>query len=651
MKTHTRKTISSLILGATALMSPLTATAEEEPPIYKLDEFVFVSTRTPLSLDRVSPSVSYISDEEMERWQDQNLVDALSRAPGLTTWSNGATGGLTSLSTRGTESNHTGFFLDGRRLNPGFGNQYDIEFLSVDNLRGLEVQRGAASVNFGTSGIGGVVNARLKSAIGLKRSEAALSGEGGSNDYRQTGFSGAVGSDRLGMTVSASGLATNNERANDRYEKTNFVSRLDFALTDQIYFELLGTSFDTEKELPGPANNPTPFDEQETTSWLVSPGVRYLTDELSVHLFYARSERNADIFEVNPAYMSVFPFSFLGNFPISNEIDVISDEVDLQLDYSLSDAALFTAGLTYRNDDVSNSNLNTFSPLAPPNPYAETFQEWGFFGLLSWQLSDVLEARGGLRYDDYSEYDNELTGNFSLIHTFPGIDASIFAKIANSYAPPSAVDFAYDSDVSTPLNAEESTSYEIGFRQNLLQGRLSYSLVLFRNEIDQLLSFEPSTFDTFNIEQATTQGAEFSVEYVASDKLTLGLGYTYLEAESDRLNDPRTGGFVPDPADEVPLARRPNHLLQLSAFYAVTDSLNAGIQALGQFGREDIDPATFVQVSAEDFFVVRLVVDWKIDDNWSAYGRVENLLDEDYASAAGFPALGRAGYLGIKYTF
>jgi vitamin B12 transporter len=649
-KRKTRFSFISLVLPAITCASLLTA--EEELPIYDLGKFVVVSTRTPLSLDRASPSVSLITNNEMELWQDRSFAEAISRTPGLVLWSNGSMGSLTSLSTRGTESNHTGFFLDGRRLNPGFGNQYDLGLLSLDNLESIEVQKGASTVNYGSSGIGGVINARLKSALDVTEPETSVHAEAGPNDYRKAGLNTAVGTETIGFSLSASTLSTDNERGNDGYEKMNLASRLDWKLNDQFYFELLGAFFDAEKELPGSELSPTPFDLEQTTNWLVSPGLRYLTDELSVHLFYARSERNADIFEVNSAFnYSVFPAIYLGDFPISNEIDITGDEVDLQLDYSLSDDALLTVGAVYRNDEARNTNLFTSSPLAPAVPYEESFQQWGTYALLAWQLSETFEMRGGLRYDDYSEYDDEITGNFSLIYKLADWDAALFAKVASSYAPPSAVDLAYDSDLSTPLSAEESFSYEMGFRQSLLGGGLTYSLLFFRNEIDELLSYEPSTFDTFNIEEAVTQGAEVSVEYQASEKLMLGLGYTYLIAESDRLNDPRTGGFIADPADGVPLARRPEHLLQFSAFYAFTDSLSAGLQVIGQFDREDIDPGTFLQVPAEDFLVLRLVADWEINETWSIYGRVENLLDETYASAAGYPTLGRAGYLGVKYNF
>ena len=130
----------------------------EEPsasePVYELQDFVVVATRTPLGLDRVSPSVSYISMEEMEIWQDVLSTDLLEREAGLTLISSGAMGAQTSLFTRGTNSDHTSFFIDGRRMSSGFGNLFDLEHIQVSGLESVQVLKGAASVQYGSSNIG-----------------------------------------------------------------------------------------------------------------------------------------------------------------------------------------------------------------------------------------------------------------------------------------------------------------------------------------------------------------------------------------------------------------------------------------------------------------------------------------------------------------
>jgi len=633
-----------------------TAPATDEAATYELPPYVVVATRTPLGLDRVSPSVSYISDATIERWQDDSLVDSLRREPGMVVWSNGSEGSLTSLSIRGTESNHTGFFIDGRRLTPGFGNQYNLDYLSVENLSSVQVLRGASSVHYGSSSIGGVVQLETQSGLDADAPTGSVSAEVGANEYFGGEFSFLTGSANYGISVAGRVLTTENERPNDHYEDGYLNSRFDYRLTEDLAFELLAFYSKADKGLPASVQSPKPNDEQTTTSWMVSPGIRYATDLVTVDLFYARSEYLAELYQENEAFSPVFPFPSLGFFPIRNEIEVLSDEVGLQVDYSVNDDLLLTLGAAYRSDDASNSNLNTFSPLEPADPYDETFGQQGYYAQALWMIGNF-ELRGGARYDNYTDFDDRLTGSAELVYYLNALDAALFAKAATSYAPPGASDLAFDSDTSTPLDAEESRSFEIGWRQSLMEEDLTYSLVAFRNEIDELIDFvyDPMTFgfDSVNVEEATTEGIEFQVQYTGIDKLELGFNYTYLRAVADYQDDPRTA-FVfgmPDPAEDVRLARRPRHLVQASAHYRFSESLTGGIEAVGYFDRKDIDPNTFVLTEAEDYVVTRLVADWQLNENLSIFGRVENLLDESYAAAAGFPALGRAGYIGARFEF
>ncbi len=643
---RTIRTGCTLGLAAVVLCSSLTAEVEDE-----LDELIVVSTRTPLGIDRVSPSVSYVSTEDLATWQNQRLVDVLIQQPGMALWSTGGLGNTSSLSVRGTESNHTAMFIEGRRLSPGFGNEYDLSFLTPANASSVQIQRGPSSVQYGSSNIGGVIDTRLRSGLGVNSPESNVYAEYGSNAFQHAGIETRVGNESTGFSLSTSSLSTDNERPNDAFEQSNLTSRFDWMINERLSFELLALGFANEKEVPGDTITPTPFNRQETTNWLISPGVRFKTDQVSAHIFYSRSERNSDTFEVNPAYGPFPLFPYLGDFPISNQIEVINDEFNLQVDYSLPGDSLLTFGAVFRNDQVDNSNIYTYNPLDPPTPYEESFQQLGSFAQILWMLDENTELHAGIRSDHYSDFDNETTGNLMLIHHFRGSGTSIFAKAATSYAPPSAVDVAYDSDISTPLNAESSTSYEIGAKQAFLNDRMNGSMVIFRNEIDNLLSYEPSTFDTFNIEQATTEGIEASISYQATDEWKWVMGYTYLRAVADRLNDPRTGGFIPDPAKDVPLARRPRHLVQLSTHFKFTEDFGAGLQLIGQLHRQDIDPSAYLQGEAEDFVVLRMVADWQVTKDWSIYGRIENLLDESYASAAGFPAIGRTAYVGVKYSF
>lgn len=587
--------------------------AEPGPPVYKLDEFVVVGTRTPLSPERTSPSVSAISGEAMDAWQDRGLMDALFREPGVGLAQNGALGSVGSLFIRGTEARHSAVLLDGRRLNPGLSNQFALEHLAVDNLASVQLKKGASSVNYGSSGIGGVIDLRTRSGFDRDGS-GHIEGEVGSNNYRRGAAGLAYSEDAWAVSFEASALSTDNERDNDAYERASITQRLDYKLTDALSLELVGRYTDTDKEAPGRISNPSSFAFGESENWLLSPGVRYATDEISVHLFYSRSEFDRQGVD---DFGAPFPF----------ESSVESDELSLQVDFSLAGDALLTAGANYRSDKPQSSN----------NPGFDTnFEQTGAFLQLIAPLTESFELRAGVRGDDFSQYEDSLTGSIEAIYFNEALQLSVFTKLANSYSPPTGQDLIFDGDPGTPVKPEESVSYEVGLRKDFLQKDLEVEMVYFRNEIEDLIvfTFDPVTFisDGFNEEEALTEGVETRFSYQVNENFSLSGSYTYLTAENE--------------SDDERLVKRPRHTIQAAAELMATEEIRFGLNALSY-----IDRLGFGGADLDDFVLVNLVADWRVTDDWTVFARADNLFDKDYELSAGFPSLGRTGYLGVRLEF
>lgn len=619
---------------------PLWAEADEAatPEMETLPPYVVVATRTAIPLPEVSPSVAYISQEAMARNQDHHLVDVLKREPGVVLNSNGTKGALSSLYLRGSNSDHTGFFMEGRRLNTGFGNQYNLEAIPVINLESVQLQKGASSVNYGSSGIGGVLDLQTRSAAELEAGtqRSSIEAEIGSNDYRRLSASTAHAGEDWSMTLGASFVETDNERQNDAYESRNVNTRFEYRLTEKLDFELIGLFTDTEKGMPDTVTNHSDTNFGETEMWLLSPGVRYQNEDWSGHFFYSKSQLTLDMRSLEFGFSP--PFSS-GLVDTRNYVE--SDELYLQLDYAGFENTVMSSGMVYRNDQAYNSNLDAYDFTAPERPFSERYEQVGVWSQLQLALTEALELRLGGRYDSYSDFDSSYSGRVEALYHFEDAKLTLFAKLANSYAPPSAADIAYDGDpVGTPLNPEESVSYEIGFKQKLFDDSLEFSGLVFRNEIDNLIGY--AGLDAYNVNQATTEGVELSADYTPVETLELGLGYTYLTAM--------------DEESDLRLLRRPRHVVQVSAFYSPSETLSFGLTGRGYFGREDASfgpPPAFAQIQAdqEDYFVVEWLMDWQVSEQWSLFARVENLLDESYESVLGYPALGRAGYLGARFEF
>ena len=121
------------------------------------------------------------------------------------------------------------FSLDGRRLNAAFSGQYDLESLSLNNIDSVQLMKGGSTVNYGSSGIGGVVDLRTKTILGNDIKNLSLEYESGSDNFDRAMINGHVSSENFAISFARSKLSTDNERENDYYENNSSLARLDFS--------------------------------------------------------------------------------------------------------------------------------------------------------------------------------------------------------------------------------------------------------------------------------------------------------------------------------------------------------------------------------------------------------------------------------------
>jgi outer membrane receptor for ferrienterochelin and colicins len=96
-----------------------------------------------------------VSSEELKRYGDTSIGDALKRVPGVSVGAGGR-----DIRMRGLGSGYTQILLNGEKVPPGF----NIETLAPDSIERIEVIR-AASAEFSTQAIAGTINIVLKKAV------------------------------------------------------------------------------------------------------------------------------------------------------------------------------------------------------------------------------------------------------------------------------------------------------------------------------------------------------------------------------------------------------------------------------------------------------------------------------------------------------
>ncbi len=144
-----------LTLAAAAVIAASQSMAEDKKPepIQKIEIKGAAEAYNPRKDDTASKII--VSADELKRYGDTSIGDALKRVPGVSVGPGGK-----DIRMRGLGSGYTQILLNGERVPPGFS----IESLSPDSIERIEVIR-AASAEFSTQSIAGTINIVLKKAV------------------------------------------------------------------------------------------------------------------------------------------------------------------------------------------------------------------------------------------------------------------------------------------------------------------------------------------------------------------------------------------------------------------------------------------------------------------------------------------------------
>lgn len=120
-----------------------------------LDTITVTASKVETSVIDAPASISIVDDEELDRYQPQNLGDILRSLPGVET-SGGPRATAQMPSIRGLTDDRVVIRLDGARANFRSGHKGGL-FLDPETLKQVEVFRGPASTMQGTGALGGVL--------------------------------------------------------------------------------------------------------------------------------------------------------------------------------------------------------------------------------------------------------------------------------------------------------------------------------------------------------------------------------------------------------------------------------------------------------------------------------------------------------------
>ncbi|MBI5103090.1 MAG: TonB-dependent receptor [Nitrospirae bacterium] len=521
--------ICLLFVSLFCCVPPARAASEEEQAflsMYFKPEELEISTRRAISLIKAPAIATVITGREIHNMGARTLMDVLKLVPGMGVAITDQ--GFFRLEVRGTvtgQSEKVLIMIDGHSLNrnhAGSAFPFFLDYLSVDNIKKIEIVRGPGSALYGTNAFVAVINIITKGAEDVEG--ATFSVSGGSFDTRKYNLlAGKTFKNGLKISGSIDYMKTQGPDlriTRDRLSGTPFTAAPGNADTR---FEGTGIYFEASyKDLTyrgqylandrgayiGLGNALTDYNSLKSDNfWHELSYSHSFTEKFSAKMKFYYDYFNQDWL------VKVFPDGFAGSFPDGMiggpKAKDRTTGGEIQLDYDISAANHLLAGVDYeelRQYDVkaiSNFNPNTGEYLGS----VQDISSWGnwsrnvkryiFAAYLQdeWKIKDKVSLTAGIRYDHYSDFGDTTNPRFGIVWRF--LDkAELKLLYGQAFRAPT---FTELYTVNNPtlmgnphLAPEKIRTYEAGIGYTYSE-RFRFDLNYFYNDIDDLIVRDPST--------------------------------------------------------------------------------------------------------------------------------------------------------------
>lgn len=643
------------------------------------ESLVVSAAHVDLPLSQAAAAITVVNRDEIEARQVRTIGDALRTIPGLAIAQNGTLGSLTSLFTRGGESDFTLVLVDGLRAN-AFGGGVDLSQIPLGDVERVEVVRGPQSAVFGSDAIGGVVQivtgrcgggARTAST-GCDRVDVLV--EGGSlasvrgraaNAGTRAGFSWSASAEHA-RTDGFTGIApaTGETVSNDDGRVQHLAGSAGWQHGAGAEVRGHAQFSATERGFPGAyGSNPV---GAYTAVDRVSRGESNRR-QFGIQWLQPWGGASSRVRQRTTAAFSDFDSNFLSRFGAS-ESSTRRVTFRSQADAALASAVGLSAGIEL----LRETGESTFITGERLEPIPVRRLAAGYFGEARYAPTARLSVAGGVRVEQIRR--DALDGNPSVFSPRPAFPAetvlSANPRIAIAYLltsttrvrgsagtgirPPDAFEIAFTDNPG--LKPERSRSVDAGVQQTFARDTAVVEATFFYNDYDDLIvsvgrSFrDASRYRTDNISNARTRGLELSAGVRPIAALDLRAAYTLLDSRILAVDGTREAP-APYRVGER-LIRRPRHRGSFNALLTTSRaSLFADLEIRGRV--RDVEPtfgASGGVFDADGFAVLDLGGTVRLSRTIQLFARVENAADRAYEEAFGFPAPGRVVFGGVRFA-
>ena len=615
------------------------ATAQQITTV--LPETVVSATLVPVLSSRVGSSINVVTSEDIDRLKVHSVPKLLRKIPGLAVRRSGVLGSFTQVRIRGAEGNHTLVLIDGVEVNnPSGASEFDFGSLRSADIERIEVLRGPQSSIYGSDAVGGVINIIMKRGRGPGKIYLSL--EGGSDEtinsatsIRGSGTNYHYSLGITGFSTAGHSIAENqgDETEDDGNKNLTFNLKAGLKPSKNLEIGIFSrhvrdkTESDSQPAVAGVINTKEADEEsllRQNTSNLT---LRYkmLEDNWEHLLTVGKHKIKSDSFT---------------NGHNSFETEGEKNKLRYQTNFFYKP---FNSSITHRLTFLSEKETELGKTLSSYGNTNRKITNYGYLGEYGIDFKDQASFTSSYRHDNNDIFKNSDTFRFTGSYLSKELRYRLHTSYGKGVKNPTLFELFGSTENykgNPSLKPESSIGWDIGIEKRLFDDRLTIDATYFNNHITDLIQGSGNTSINFSGE-TRVEGLELAIEARVFDDFIFSGQYTYTKGKDSRGQQ---------------LVRRAKHLASLNvsrSFYGGRVSLDLGLDYNGK--QSDIQFSNYFMtqkyVTLDDFFIVDVAASYKITENFSLIGRIENLLNEDYEEVFDFNEAGIGALIGFRSEF
>lgn len=613
-----------VVMGA-MLSAPLMVQADNTVnDSIRLGEIVVTGTRNSTDIRHLPQTITVVQRQTLTENQRTSILPTLmEQVPGLMVTGRGmmgygvSTGGSGGMMLRGISSGagQMMVLIDGHPQYNGIYGHAISDACQTMMAERVEVLRGPASLLYGSNAMGGVVNIVTRSMESSGSKAYINLGAGWWGTLQgEAGYSLRQGKWRL--TASGQYSRSDNHRPNMGFEQYGGFAKLQYDINRNwsVFADADLTHFNAS--WPGTESAPMLEADQWITRGAVAVGIENHYGQTSGRLsLYDNFGRH----KINDGYNALTGRPQLRLFRSTDALMGVSWYQSAML----WRGSRITVGFDYQNiyGHAYYTNRHTGEVMETQNKQSGEERNHELAGyvdvrqdLLSW-----LTAEAGVRYDHHTVAGSQWIPQAGIV-VRPLQSGELKLMVSKGFRNPTMREMYLYPPSNTDLKPERMWSYELSWKQRLLQGQLQYGVNLFCINADNII--QTVNRKNVNTGELKNMGVEIDLHYRIGRHWQVGTNHSWLDMRHPVVSAPKYKGYL----------GMTMHCGRWSGSAGLT-------QVCGLY------TAIGNSETTEDFTLLHATVDYALCGHVSLWVRGENLLAQKYEYIAGMP-MPRATFMG-----